>query len=649
MVLYNSATNEPLASFMLQAHAEDLPYAAARVDAEDLVAGSFAPVVLYPRAKDAQGRVRFHSVVGQDKQFAEFVLTNLCLEGEGCINFNVSKDGIESEAGMVNEINVLTPLQSLKVYADFSEASNKMVLHTKTRAVVDPETGLTELQPISVKQDEDEVKSGAKTVSEGVHYCLAVTPEMQRPKLQAKFHHLEWRVVDMVTLKCPPPPQLPLPSPTPPPPRAVVATVAAVAPTSPFGIPFGTFGAPLWAPFASVGSFSAAVMPYSYSNSSPSTFGGPSPPVIPTQSQPAGGSFGGFGGFGSAPFGVASSSSFPSPSPPAGSHNFGTVSTFGAAPSTGFSDFGSFGATAPPPPTASSSSSSSLSSGGFSFGGGGGGGGGALFDLGSFGATSVIPNNNNNHSSSSPSSGDDGGVNEQSILDSQIAEARRGGFAQVHSQLDQRVFDPEAVSPPCVLGVSVSVTREIQIEETWWVQEPCATVFLRFPLDLQHVVQSAYYAWLASGKHPAHRAFRFFQPQHQNDASSGVCNVLDFACMNGVRIVSVDEIQFYTIRRDAAKTRLVGGIVLGAPKSHDEWTRQAMHDTNLLKRGVNVALRDQIVQTFVSNECCVCLEANPSMILAMCGHQCLCASKDCYTAIEKCPLCRARVTAKVVA
>lgn len=46
-------------------------------------------------------------------------------------------------------------------------------------------------------------------------------------------------------------------------------------------------------------------------------------------------------------------------------------------------------------------------------------------------------------------------------------------------------------------------------------------------------------------------------------------------------------------------------------------------------------------------ECCVCLMAVELLILAPCGHKCICAG--CCTRVQKCPLCRVRIQSTVQA
>jgi hypothetical protein len=73
LVLFDTKTQEPLASYMFQAHGEDLLYRGhSRPQASKL-----ANSVVYPRENDSDGRQRFQGIVDQDKQYVEHVLTNL--------------------------------------------------------------------------------------------------------------------------------------------------------------------------------------------------------------------------------------------------------------------------------------------------------------------------------------------------------------------------------------------------------------------------------------------------------------------------------------------------------------------------------------------------------------------------------------------
>lgn len=44
-------------------------------------------------------------------------------------------------------------------------------------------------------------------------------------------------------------------------------------------------------------------------------------------------------------------------------------------------------------------------------------------------------------------------------------------------------------------------------------------------------------------------------------------------------------------------------------------------------------------------ECCTCMDANKNIVLAPCGHYCLC--NTCANALVICPICRSRITERV--
>lgn len=46
-----------------------------------------------------------------------------------------------------------------------------------------------------------------------------------------------------------------------------------------------------------------------------------------------------------------------------------------------------------------------------------------------------------------------------------------------------------------------------------------------------------------------------------------------------------------------------------------------------------------------AEECCVCLTATELVILAPCGHRCICAA--CRGPVQRCPLCRSTIEAVV--
>jgi hypothetical protein len=197
LVLFDTKTQEPLASFMFQAHGEDLSYRGhARPEATKL-----ATTVVYPRENDVDGRQRFQGIVDQDKQFAEYVLTNL--GDEGTLNVNILKENRsvrEVNPRGLNQINEIRPCESIKIYSDQTMRNAKMILEGVVRAVHNAATGEVKMEDVSVGQDQDEVRDKKKQASEGTHYYLSVVPELGIAKLRERFESTRWRVVDMFRL-----------------------------------------------------------------------------------------------------------------------------------------------------------------------------------------------------------------------------------------------------------------------------------------------------------------------------------------------------------------------------------------------------------------------------------------------------------------
>ena len=163
IVLCNEETGQALASFMWQAHNEYVE----RPDIQQPREESFAKTALIERARDADGDQIFHGIVDKNRQFCDFLLTNLTgvcgRPTEHAPHLNVAL--INSGAGahdQVNYVNVFAPGQTYKVYADMSRGSQKIILDAIVRTESDPVNLRPVQHALSVGKDDAEVASGVK-------------------------------------------------------------------------------------------------------------------------------------------------------------------------------------------------------------------------------------------------------------------------------------------------------------------------------------------------------------------------------------------------------------------------------------------------------------------------------------------------------
>jgi len=56
------------------------------------------------------------------------------------------------------------------------------------------------------------------------------------------------------------------------------------------------------------------------------------------------------------------------------------------------------------------------------------------------------------------------------------------------------------------------------------------------------------------------------------------------------------------------------------------------------------ALYKMLSKVFKSDDCCICFEPNPSIVLLRCTHQCLCASCSTQFSKTNCPICRQQIS-----
>jgi hypothetical protein len=646
-VLCDANTGRAVAVFMVQAHNDYV----VKPDTTQPRPGSLAPTVLLPRPADASGRTRVHGLVGANEQFCEYLLTNVTgLRNRPAAHapqLNINLVNVHN-SGQINKTNVVAPGQTIKVYADESRGSHKIVLKGLTRTMVDPVTLQSVQHELSVTEDEAEVAAGTKKTTEGVAFALSVLPEAGHTRTEALFGKgvkLVWRVQDIV----------------------MVAVPRAPAPVH----AFGDFG----------GSASG-----SSSNSSSNSN---------INARPSVGTCGGFG-FGAHPLGTArtlalegsSGFGFGAPHPPFGS-------SFGGPPMSSYTTGGfgssasSFGATAAAPatsaaitsfgfggaPSASSSirpvaaAAAAAAAATFSFAPAASGFGGLSDFLGGGSSFGAAPR------AAPPTSSQV----EQSILDSQAAEVVSGGFASVHTVAVAEKFDHELAAPVCIVSLSVAIAKQIDKPARWLIASAASADTKLRALGgsvFQNAIELAYEQWIGAGKTAPLRLFRYRDPTHN------LWFMIDFASLTGTHAPS-HEVQGHwlidpsqsvplELHREAPSRPWVGGILPNTTpvRTHDAWVAYARETCAKFKSGV-LAAQMSAITTYPSAECAICGDENPTVVVAMCGHQCYCTSTDCHSnpllqrgsassgfsfgasssssssSEELCPICRQTVTGKV--
>jgi len=593
LVLFDIKTQEPLASFMFQAHGEDLSYRGySRPQATKL-----ANTVLYPRENDADGRQRFQGIVDQDKQFAEYVLTNLC--AEGMLNINLLKENRavrEVNPAGVNQINELRPGESIKVYSDQTMGNAKMILEGVTRAVHNTKTGAVTMEDVSVGQDEAEARDKKKEVAEGTDFYLSVVPELGVASLRERFESTQWRVVDMLRLT--------RPFEKAPEPMAyrgfgvrgggeVEVGLYDGAPAAPGASPPQIFG------FNSQREMFMAMAAANNGSRGPVTNGGGGGGDVKesavkgkrkmVQAESSDEEDGAEdeeedeeGGFGEEEVGVmyekapaAAAAAAAARVPYTNSNVDGLADFFGAAAA----------GAAPKPAAAPKPDFDALAR-----------------------AT-------------------------------QAAKVRAGDVADVHSAETGKEYDYERASFPCTIGLSVSVRREdvkgASSSPPRWLMGPGG---IAMPGALASAIETAYQQWEQSYHHGSFDAYTWSETSADGNTST-------------IKSISFSKIMSGApgVKRVAGKTRVIGGLVLSPPLSAAEEKERAATLIGEYSKQRDAIIMAQIPKTFVSEECCICLEPAPSMLFALCGHVCTCSSPACYESVQKCPVCRAHIVAKVCA
>lgn len=61
----------------------------------------------------------------------------------------------------------------------------------------------------------------------------------------------------------------------------------------------------------------------------------------------------------------------------------------------------------------------------------------------------------------------------------------------------------------------------------------------------------------------------------------------------------------------------------------------------------NADIKVKLEKVFKQPECCICMDAEPEIVIVKCGHLCLC--KDCSKEYDskRCPLCRGDIQQKI--
>ena len=87
------------------------------------------------------------------------------------------------------------------------------------------------------------------------------------------------------------------------------------------------------------------------------------------------------------------------------------------------------------------------------------------------------------------------------------------------------------------------------------------------------------------------------------------------------------------------------GLVLENTPSTQELVEIASQQIEMAMADANAAFIEDLNRVYLAEECCVCMESEPNMVLYKCGHQCL--HRECGASLIRCPLCRSTITAKI--
>ena len=477
IVLCNEETGQALASFMWQAHNEYVE----RPDIQQPREESFAKTALIERARDADGDQIFHGIVDKNRQFCDFLLTNLTgvcgRPTEHAPHLNIAL--INSGPGahdQVNYVNVFAPGQTYKVYADMSRGSQKIILDAIVRTESDPVNLRPVQHALSVGKDDAEVASGVKADAEGIHYALRVLPELghkRTAELFGKGVKLIWRVQDVVLLFVP---RLPTFIPQ----RRMMDGALSLRGLANFNRKEVTSSdqegsssltSEMQCDMLARGGPPTAEMPAKCKRASRGSCNEESPAM---ELQLQAGMF-------------RSKAARAAPEP--------VMLQRCASP-------------APPPPAESACKMMHASMA-------------TRNDESSVSA--MLCRREPNY--------------EASILNSQAGQMLSGGFAEVIGTASEQTFDLDLSAPVCIIGLSVAVEEQMNMAVSWFLRSAGAvetSLRLQCGLQFEQKIEEAYQQWISSDSSVQFRLFRFHDPTGNN------WHIIDLSSMTGTQAPAVE-------------------------------------------------------------------------------------------------------------
>ena len=477
IVLCNEETGQALASFMWQAHNEYVERPHIQQPREE----SFAKTALIERARGADGDQIFHGIVDKNRQFCDFLLTNLTgvcgRPTEHAPHLNIAL--INSGAGahdQVNYVNVFAPGQTYKVYADMSRGSQKIILDAIVRTESDPVNLRPVQHALSVGKDDAEVASGVKADAEGIHYALRVLPELghkRTAELFGKGVKLIWRVQDVVLLFVP---RLPTFIPQ----RRMMDRALSLTGLANFNRKEVTSSdqegsssltSEMQCDMLARGGPPTAEMPAKCKRASRGSCNEESPAM---ELQLQAGMF-------------RSKAARAAPEP--------VMLQRCASP-------------APPPPAESACKMMHASMA-------------TRNDESSVSA--MLCRREPNY--------------EASILNSQAGQMLSGGFAEVIGTASEQTFDLDLSAPVCIIGLSVAVEEQMNTAVSWFLRSAGAvetSLRLQCGLQFEQKIEEAYQQWIISDSSEQFRLFRFHDPTGNN------WHIIDLSSMTGTQAPAVE-------------------------------------------------------------------------------------------------------------
>jgi hypothetical protein len=138
----------------------------------------------------------FQGILNKDGQEFEFVITNLCQDGN--INFNIMKTDEKVQMvnpGGINEINELRPFESYAVKCD--QADNMSLVLNSIKQSVKQEDGTVK----EVKLTVGDAEASTDVKPQGTYYFLSVVPQIGKPEMINQFKSTNWACVDVFVVR----------------------------------------------------------------------------------------------------------------------------------------------------------------------------------------------------------------------------------------------------------------------------------------------------------------------------------------------------------------------------------------------------------------------------------------------------------------